>query len=263
MRNKIAYVVKGGTNKLEFMSAYCDTDKCITVVIYRDSKTHEMLKSVYECTNLTSHGNSKCAKSTPKLKFIDNYINDNFDVKLLTESTKLLFVDFIYSKINDKKLSTNGTSFESKLVEGIMENNNQMFENEFNEFVYDLYCSTDISEVLDKQKNLLNIKFFLLQENQFSGKYKVRKDKYTDNDKNKTFDIITVELGMQSSYEENLTFLKSNMKDVRALLKNIIEVNKSSRKYSNYLKLFSLILNKENVLVAKFCFKDGLESKLN
>lgn len=131
--------------------------------------------------------------------------------------------------------------------------------NERCKLYFDQYYE-DLSNELNKHIDKLKIKAILLgRYNKFSGNYKIVFDRYIENKKRDTFDIINIEIGMMGDYQENLKFVKENMRDVKRILKAILEAHPKSSKYANYMKLSSLRVTKDNMLVAMICFKDELE----
>ena len=111
-----------------------------------------------------------------------------------------------------------------------------------------------------KLKNMIHIKFILLKcDTKFSGNYNIKFRRYNTNTNKNTFDIVDLEINMLENHETNLNFIKSNPDTVKQLLKEIIYVNRSTKKYANYLKLYNLTLTADNILLASFCFKDKLE----
>lgn len=126
-----------------------------------------------------------------------------------------------------------------------------------------IYCD-NIRKSLQKHSDQIYIKYLLLKEDDnFSGKYKISFHRFTGNKKCNTFDMIDIELHMIGNRSSNISFIKNNMKDIQRILKLVIEGHSKSKKYANYMKLDSLVLSADNVLIAKFVFKEVLEKLLD
>lgn len=202
------------------------------------------------------------SNDSPKGRFVNKFLRDNYDMSLLNSSSTSLFKEYVSQKLSSYNISTVEKSLDDKIMNEIKNNNLTIYDYEFSSFVFSLYDKSNAREFLGENIDVMNIKFNLLKTNYFTGKYKVYMDKYTDNtsDKRKVFDTINIELNMASDHDADMLYLKANIKDVKMILKDIIESNKISKDYANYLKLFSLILTRDNILVARFCLKDGLQN---
>lgn len=126
-----------------------------------------------------------------------------------------------------------------------------------------IYCD-NIHNSLQKHSDQIYIKYLLLKEDgNFSGKYKISFHRFTGNKKCNTFDMIDIELHMIGDRFLNTIFIKDNINEIKSILKLMIENNPKSKKYANYMKLDSLVLSPDNVLIAKFVFKEVLEKLLD
>ena len=202
---------------------------------------------------------------SPKRLAINEYVNCHFDMGKIKKSLKPVFEEYVHGKIDEKRLLIGNERMIDVLVRELINDDEPMNMKQFASIIYGLIKRSNMDEILKKKSPSIKVKYSLLSLPKFSGSYRIYTDKYNDNTKNKTFDTITVELNMMSEsvYNENLAYVKKNIGSVKLLLKYIIESDPLSQKYANCLKLFSLILTTDNVLVARFCFKEGLESKLN
>lgn len=138
------------------------------------------------------------------------------------------------------------------------------------DFKRDLYSVNNVDEynksavaALEKHSDDIYIKYLLLKESDnFTGKYKISYHRYNDNKKVNTFDMMDVELHMISDRQGNIAFIRNNMKEIKRLLKLIIYNNSKSKRYANYMKIDSMTLSPDSVLIVKFIFKDKLEKLL-
>lgn len=238
-----------------------DLTQVLANALYYHNKIPQGVMANYRITMRSMYLFTNDGQS-PKGKFIDNFINSNYDTKLLSDSSSSLFRDYVSQKLNKTKIIYNvENSLKDQIINKIKSDNEPVYQSEFASFVLGLYNRSNAREILGANTDAINIKFMLLKTKYFTGKYKAYMDKYTDTRKNnKVFDTITIQFNMISDYDNNLAYLKSNNKEVKSILKYVIETNKLSKEYANYLKLYSLILTRDNILVARFCLKDGLEN---
>ena len=250
-----------------FESPFNDSD---VILILRDRKTDEIFKSVLKSSDLEKikirHGSlfiNGSNSNTPRTMIMDNYLNQKFDVSKLSAVSRESLRNFITTKIDYDAVSVNDESIESLIIQKAFNDSEPVYEKEFADFIYDLYQKSDAYEVLDKSYYEIKIRFILLCHNYFSGKFRVYTDRYADNMKENTFDSINIEIRMNSDYAKNLYYLRENKKYVNSLIRYILEHDNMSKDYANYLRMYNLVLSRDNTLIARFCFKDGLESKCN
>ena len=237
-----------------------------SLLILKERNTHELLKCTVENNQIKKlyiKGSILFINGleSPKGKFVKEYLERKFKMKLLSDNNKTGFREYVMSKINYNNTRIRGEKLKDIIINKIQSDNVPEYEKEFAEFIYSLFVNSDATAILDKYHSHFNIKFNLLRkDNKFSGNYKIYSDRFMDNTNHKTFDTFNIEINMYSDYDENLKYVKENIKYVKGLLKYIIEHESVSKDYANYLKLYSLVLNRENILIARFCFKDSLES---
>lgn len=250
-----------------FESPFNDSE---VILILRDRDTDEIFKAVLKSSDLEKikmrHGSlfiNGSNSNTPRTLIMDNYLNEKFDVNKLSTVSRESLRNFITTKIDYDMISINNESVESLIINEIFNDGNPVYEKEFADFVYDLYQKSNAYEVLDKSYYGIKIRFILLCHDYFSGKFKVYTDRYDDNVKENTFDSINIEIRMNSDYNKNLQYIYHNRNYVNKLIRYILEHDETSKDYANYLKMYNLVLSRDNTLIARFCFKDGLESKCN
>lgn len=237
-----------------------------SLLILKERNTHELLKYTVENKqikklHIRGTGLFIDGAMSPKGKFVKEYLEKKFNIKLLSDNNQTVFREYAMSKINYNNCYIHGEKLRDVIINKIQSDDDVEYLDSFAKFVYKLFVASDASEMLDKRYPNLNIKFNLLRkDNEFAGNYKIYSDRFMDNKNHKTFDVFSIEISMCSDYDKNLKFLKQNTKYVKGLLKYIIEHDSISKDYANYLKLYSLVLSRENILMARFCFKDGLES---
>lgn len=250
-----------------FESPFNDSE---VILILRDIYTDEIFKAVLKSSDLGKikirHGSlfiNGSNSNTPKTLIMDNYLNDKFDTSKLSAVSRESLRNYITTKIEYSMVSINSESLESLIINKIFNDGNPVYEKEFADFIYDLYQKSNAYEVLDQSYYGIKIRFILLCHNYFSGKYKVYTDRYADNMKENTFDSINIEIRMNSDYIKNLQYIHHNRDYVNKLIRYILMHDETSKDYANYLKMYNLVLSRDNTLIARFCFKDGLESKCN
>lgn len=237
-----------------------------SLVIFKEQNTNELYSTTlnndqieklhYRRANLFING-----KETPKGVFTKEYIKKKFKTKLLSNANRVVFRNHVMGKINYNNTHVHGEKLKDIIINKVQSDDVPEYEESFAKFVYDLFVASDAADVLDDYHYDFELKFTLLRkDNRFSGTRKIYSERYTDNKNHKTFDSFNIELTMLSDYDENLKYVKKNIKEIKNLLKYIVENDYNTKDFSNYLKLYSLVLNRENTLIARFCFKDGLES---
>lgn len=118
---------------------------------------------------------------------------------------------------------------------------------------------------IDKYMHIYLIEYEILKTAEcFSGRYLINFERFDGNRRtSKKFDTIRVEINMLSDYEANRRYVKSNVDEIKNLLKYIMETHPKFKRYSNYMKMYRCTLTRESVLVAEFCFKDRLNMLFN
>lgn len=195
------------------------------------------------------------------------YKNHDIDIKKLNDATLSEFRSYSRDFLTDiPKLEIRKISIETLISETTKNDNVVYFDEIINKFNARVEKAKQefgekINHQLEEKIDHIWIKYLLLRNDaKFSGVHKVSFFRYTGNEKKNTFDIMEIQINMMgSNHKENADFLKNNASKVNALLYEIVNGHSRSKKYTNYLKLYSLILTRENTLVARFCFKDGLE----
>ena len=198
---------------------------------------------------------------SPRSIIIDGFLEKTYDLSLLKSSRKTILHDYIVQKIPD--VDTRSYNMD---ISDILENEEAIYEEEFINIIrakYIGYFQSEIENQLKNYRNIIDIKYTLLRsDTRFSGTHKVIFNNYNENKNRSGFDTIDVELNMLEDYNANLEYIKENMRSVKSLIVKILKSNNRCKDYVNFLKMYSLILTRENTLVARFCFKDGLEELL-
>lgn len=192
------------------------------------------------------------------------YKDHNMDISKLSYSSVTAFNRYTRSFLKKitKEIKTQETNIHTLITESIkndeftfydvVQNSNGEITSKFSDI---------INKRLEEKIDNIWVKYLLLREDaKFSGNHNVKFFRYTGNEKKNTFDIMEIQINMMGiNHKENLDFIKNNADKVNTVLHDIVNCHSRSKKYANYLKLYSLILTRENTLVARFCFKDGLE----
>lgn len=236
------------------------------MVIFKEQKTNELWACTIDNNQIKNLDYRRAnlfinSSETPKGIFVKEYIKKKFNLKLLSKPNRTILKEHAMNKINFNNTHVHGEKLKDIIINKVQSDDFPEYEESFAKFVYDLFVASDATEILDSYHYDIELKFTLLRkDNRFTGTRKIYTDKFTDNKNHKTFDSFNIELSMLSDYDENLKYLKKNIKEIKNLLKFIVENDYNTKDFSNYLKLYSLVLNRENTLIARFCFKDGLES---
>lgn len=192
----------------------------------------------------------------PKLSEVKKYLNEKLDMNLLSNSSQRILAEYAAGCVYPK-------SFNRFAIDLIKNDNNYIDYNTFIEklHMYKKYVNSyNLTERLDDHLDFITVKYLINKHKKFSGHYDINFIKSEENNKSRnSFNTIDLEIRMLSGYDDNLKYLKENIRDIKLTLKDIMEINPKTKDYSKFLKMYSLILTRDNVLLARFCFKDGLE----
>lgn len=266
MKNKLLVFIDPKTDELFKYTVPVDDS-------YSLAKIFASLLNVYkpqlrikpdECDELRISIHSRCIGSkgltSVQGNLIHKYLENNFNLKLLKPNDISIFKKYAKSIIRNEDLIVDGLPMDSIVIDIIKDNDHQEFKDEFLNELENLYEHSNIVDIINDHKGLLKIKFDLLNmDNGFTGVYTVKQRKFNNQDKRRVFDGIDVELNMYSDYDENLRFVKKNLKEIKKLIKLIIETHPKCKDYAKFIDMYSFVLTRENILVARFCFKAGLE----
>lgn len=270
--NHVMVVINDMTGELfRFDDSYLSKNKLLNNLLKCDMFDENDLNYMHYCRNHISLRISMDEYIVRDKNFDSdiNTIMDSFykthhiDITKLDTSCLSIFRhytrSFIRKEINEMKAQENITSILIKYTKTKECCYLDHITNNLNVTYYDY--SNIINKKLEEKLDNIRVKYLLLRsDTKFSGAAtQIKFLRYKNNKKENTFDIIEIQIMMMADYQENLAFIKANPEKVTTLLKEIVEHHSRSSKYANYLKLYDLVLTRGNILVAKFCFKDGLE----
>lgn len=148
-----------------------------------------------------------------------------------------------------KKIILNNEYYDEKMLNEFIRNNTNL-DKVVKDAITEIGCDLNVIKILTEK------------DFPFEGSFHVKRSKYNDNI-TKNFDIISIEIPMKPDYNNNLDFIKRNANAIKSMvIIPIFKNHKLSKKYAKFMRLFKLVLTRENILIAQFCFKEGLESKV-
>ena len=201
-----------------------------------------------------------CGWHSQKSSIIDFYLDTMFDLTKIHKSNLHVLREYASDLI---EVNEDGINCGSVIRDVIVEQsrNDNVLEDNLNELIFEKYIHLDIFKVTPENENLIMVKYILCtQDSKFSGLFSISRMKFDANLPRRIFDGFCVNINMaDSEYEDNLKYVKANCKGVKKIVKLILDNHRMSKNYAKFMKMYSLVLTRDNVLVAQFCFKDGLE----
>lgn len=195
--------------------------------------------------------------SVSKGELIKEFLSLHMDIDTLSQHDQILLIDYCRDKMDLQDC------YENRIKTVFADSSDDVvtFKDITSRLQKDIFDQSKIN-VTRRQMNDIKMKYLLLKTGYFSGVYKVNTTQFSDTLKKGVFDTVVIRVNMMMNHKANLVFIKENRKKINTILSSILKLNSKTHEYVNYLELYDLLLTRDNILEAKFCFKKGLEELL-
>lgn len=217
------------------------------------------------CLGIKHVSNTRMTHSQ-KIEIIQEYLETYFDLTVLSDNSLKLFIEDI-SKLVRINLCDKVKYFD-RFVSSILNDNKSYTKNELTK-LFDIkskwFHQLSLEECLGQKAGEIKIKYLLATYKVFSGGYSIRfYDTYeTISRRSYVFDSIHISLPLVSSdYNSNHNYINSHAKEIKDLIFLLLKQNERGKKYVDFIKIKEVVLTKQNILIIKLCFKDGLKELL-
>ena len=201
-----------------------------------------------------------------KIELIQDHLDSYFDLTVLSENSLKLFIEDICKLVRINLCDK--VKYFDRFFSSILNDDKSYDKNQLTKLIEvktKWFHQLSLEECLGQKADEIKIKYLLATYKIFSGGYSIRfyDTHETISRRSYVFDSVQISLPLVSSdYDNNKNYINTHARDIRDLIFLLLKQNERGKKYVDFIKIKDVILTKQNILIIKLGFKDGLKELL-